>query len=284
MFVRPAYCTSPWLPRRERGRLASNRAVFRQLRIAVPFSHLVDLMDPNHLQELIDLEESYWWHVAKRRLVMSLLEQHVPLPARVVEGGIGSARNLVEFQRRGYQVAGFDLMEESVAHAKSRGIEDVCVHDLQQPWPLDREPFDAVVMLDVIEHVEDPVKVLSHAARVLTPSGVIIVTVPAYPCLYSEWDKRLGHYRRYTRKMLRDNAEQAGLTVNWMQHWNAFSLPPALVVRGYQRLFPRERSAEFPRVRPWLNQTLLGLAGMERWCMKKGAVRFGLSLAGVLGK
>ncbi len=241
-------------------------------------------MDPNHLQELISLEESYWWHVAKRQLATSLLEQFAPPPARVVEGGIGSARNLVEFQRRGYEVAGFDLMDVSVAHAKSRGIENVCVHDLQQPWPLEDGSFDAAVMLDVIEHVEDPVEVLRHAARVLTKDGVIIVTVPAYPWLFGEWDKRLGHYRRYTRKMLRENAEQAELSVTWMQNWNAFSLPPAVVVRGYQRLFPQDRDAEFPRVRPWLNQTLLGLAGMERWCMKQANVPFGLSLVGVLSK
>lgn len=241
-------------------------------------------MDPQHLQELIDLEESYWWHVAKRRLVTSLLERFTPPPGRVVEGGIGSARNLIEFQNRGYEVAGFDLMQESVDHARSRGIDQAEVHDLGDPWPLDDKSFDAAVMLDVIEHVEDPIQVLQNAARIVKDDGVLVITVPAYPFLFSDWDKRLGHFRRYTRAMFREHAAGAGLQVRWLQHWNAFSLPPAILVRGYQRVFPRDRAAEFPRVQPWMNQMLLGVAGMERWVLNHAVVPFGLSLVGVLSK
>ncbi len=241
-------------------------------------------MDPGHLDELIQLEDSYWWHIAKRQLATSLLKRFVPAPAKVVEGGVGSARNLLEFQRQGYEVAGFDLMQASVDHARSRGLDNVHVHDLEEPWPLEPGSFDAAVMLDVIEHVEDAPKVLSHAANALHDEGVIVVTVPAYPWLFGDWDKRLGHFRRYTRTMLRGHAESAGLEVRWLQHWNAFSLPPAVMVRGYQKVFPKDRAAEFPRVSPFMNQTLLRLAEMERKAMNLARVPFGLSLAGVLGK
>lgn len=240
-------------------------------------------MEKSHLQELIDLEDNYWWHIAKRKLATSLLKEHFPPPGRVVEGGVGSARNLVEFQRLGYQVSGYDLMEESVEHARSRGLDDVRVHDLADPWPVEGDSIDAVVLLDVIEHLEDPVRVLSHARQALRVGGGVIVTVPAYPWLFSEWDQRLGHFRRYTGKMLRKHAEQSGLQVAWLQHWNAFSLAPAIVVRGFQRLFPRDRPSAFPRVSPLVNNALLQLAGMERWCLRsKLPVPFGLSLVGVL--
>ena len=49
-------------------------------------------MDPSHLQELVELEDNYWWHVAKRQLVTRLLLKHCPPPGRLVEGGIGSGR------------------------------------------------------------------------------------------------------------------------------------------------------------------------------------------------
>ena len=175
-------------------------------------------------------------------------------------------------------------MPESIEHARSRGLENTHVHNLEEPWPLEPGSFDAAVMLDVIEHVADPAKVLRNAAETLKPDGVLVITVPAYPWLYGDWDKRLGHYRRYTRTMFREHADAAGLDVAWLQHWNAFSLPPAILVRGYQRVFPKDRAADFPRVNPLLNRTLLGLAGMERWCMQTAAVPFGLSLAGVLKK
>ncbi|MCA9057796.1 MAG: methyltransferase domain-containing protein, partial [Planctomycetaceae bacterium] len=110
-------------------------------------------MDPSHLQELVSLEDSYWWHVAKRQLVTRLLNRHCPPPGRLVEGGIGSGRNLVEFREMGYDVTGFDLMPESVDHVRNRGIDDVQVHDLGTPWPVDPGSLRAVVLLDVLEHV-----------------------------------------------------------------------------------------------------------------------------------
>ena len=107
-------------------------------------------MDPSHLKELVTLEDSYWWHVAKRQLVISLLEKYCPAPGRLVEGGIGSGRNLVEFNQLGYDVTGFDLMPESVQHVRNRGIEDVRVHDVGKPWPVDAKSLRAFVLLDVL--------------------------------------------------------------------------------------------------------------------------------------
>ncbi len=241
-------------------------------------------MDPSHLDELIQLEESYWWHVAKRRLVRTILQTHFPPPAKLVEGGIGSSRNLQEFQELGYQVAGFDLMDEAVAHGRNRGLDELRVHDLTQPWPLDGESMDVAVLLDVLEHMPNPVEVLRHASKVLKPGGGLVITVPAHPWLFGDWDKRLGHYRRYTARELRRHADAAELTIERLTYWNAFSLPAAIAVRGIQRVFPQDRRANFPRVSPAINRVLLSLATAERWWMQRSGVPFGLSLVGVLQK
>ena len=79
-------------------------------------------MDPSHLDQLVELEDNYWWHVAKRELVTNIVRREFPPPAKLVEGGIGSARNLVEFNKLGYEVIGFDLMPESVAHATNHSL------------------------------------------------------------------------------------------------------------------------------------------------------------------
>ncbi len=241
-------------------------------------------MEANHLDELIELEDSYWWHVAKRRLVIDLLQTHIPPPGILVEGGVGSARNLVEFQRLGYDVHGFDILPAAIEHAKSRGLQRVAQHDLSEPWPLPRESVRVAVLLDVLEHLVDPVHVLQHVASVLQPRGGIIVTVPAYPWLYSDWDKSLGHFRRYTAASLRQHATEAGLTVEWLSHWNSFTLPAAIAVRGYQRCVPRKRKSDFPRVSPLMNRMLFTLASCERRWLRKCRAPFGLSLVGVLRK
>lgn len=238
-------------------------------------------MDPKHLDELIAVEGSYWWHVAKRELALELLRKHCPAPGRLIEGGVGGGGNLAAFRAAGYEVAGFDVMEESVRHCRSVGLAAE-VHDLQEPWPVPSRHAQAVVMLDVIEHVPDPVRVLRNAGAVLAPGGGIVVSVPACPLLMGPWDRMLGHYRRYTMSELRRQARAAGLRVAWASYWNAFSLPPALVVRTAEKLVKYQRTAEFPPVAPWLNRLLIACARVERRLMKLLPLPRGLSLVGVL--
>jgi SAM-dependent methyltransferase len=237
-------------------------------------------MNPEHLNELIAVERSYWWHVAKRELVIDLLRRRFPPPGRLVEGGVGGGANLSVFRDLGYDVEGFDLMSASVEHCRGLGLP-ARVHDLGEPWPVGPAGADVVVMLDVIEHVPDPVRVLRHAAEALTPGGGLVVTVPAAPYLIGPWDRMLGHYRRYSARLLRRHAWEAGLRVNWLSHWNLFALAPAVVTRTAEKLAGREPSAEFPPVPLWLNRILVNLARAERSVMRRLPLAAGLSLVGV---
>ena len=184
----------------------------------------------------------------------------------------------------GYDVTGFDLMPESVSHVRSRGIEDVRVHDLGQPWPVESKSIRAVVLLDVLEHVEFPIEVLKHVYDALADDGAVVITVPAHPWLYSRWDEQLGHFRRYTVKEFRSHASQAGFRVQWLNYWNSFTLPAAIAVRGWEKLFPKREQPDFPEVSSLTNRALLTAAAAERWCGTHISIPSGLSLAGVLRK
>ena len=157
-------------------------------------------------------------------------------------------------------------------------------HDLSDPWPLREGSVKVAVLLDVLEHMTDPVQVLTNVAAVLEPGGGIILTVPAYPWLFGEWDESLGHFRRYTRNALIKQATATQLNVEWLSHWNSFSLPAAIAVRGYQRTAPGDRTPTFPRVPPLMNRMLVTMAGYERKWLSNRKAPFGLSLVGVLRK
>jgi SAM-dependent methyltransferase len=62
--------------------------------------------------------------------------------------------------------------------------------------------FDAVLYVDVLEHVEDDAAELEAASKILRPNGALIVLAPAHRWLYSPFDRAIGHYRRYTRRSL----------------------------------------------------------------------------------
>jgi 2-polyprenyl-3-methyl-5-hydroxy-6-metoxy-1,4-benzoquinol methylase len=68
-----------------------------------------------------------------------------------------------------------------------------------------------ITCLDVLEHTEDPVRELRTLAQCLQPEGILILTVPAFPFLFSEWDRKLGHRARYRKSQLVHELETAGL-------------------------------------------------------------------------
>lgn len=195
---------------------------------------------------------------------------------------MGAGGNLAALKKCGYQVSGFDCMPEAVRHCAGQGLEDVHVHDLEEPWPIENGSVDVVVMLDVLEHIADPVKVLRNARQKLTCGGGIVLTVPACPYLMGPWDRMLGHYRRYSGRLLGRHARAAGLRVVWLSHWNAFTYPAALMIRSLEKLFRKRRSAEFPPVSGPVNSLLQTCARVERGIMRRIPLPIGLSLVGVL--
>jgi SAM-dependent methyltransferase len=77
---------------------------------------------------------------------------------------------------------------------------DVVVGGLEALEPSAK--FSAILYIDVLEHIEDDRGELSRAVRHLEPNGHLIVLSPAFPQLFSELDRALGHYRRYTKATL----------------------------------------------------------------------------------
>lgn len=70
--------------------------------------------------------------------------------------------------------------------------------------------FDSILYIDVLEHIEKDKEELEEAAAKLNPGGYLVVLSPAFGFLYNPFDKAIGHYRRYNKKMIRQRTP-AGL-------------------------------------------------------------------------
>ncbi len=68
--------------------------------------------------------------------------------------------------------------------------------------------FDAILYIDVLEHIADDSAELRRAATYLTTGGALIVLSPAHPWLFTPFDQAIGHYRRYTKQSLQAIAPQ----------------------------------------------------------------------------
>jgi 2-polyprenyl-3-methyl-5-hydroxy-6-metoxy-1,4-benzoquinol methylase len=79
--------------------------------------------------------------------------------------------------------------------------------------------FDTVFALNVVEHISDDKQAVANARSLLAPGGRLIILVPAYAALYNRLDRNLDHYRRYTRKSVRQLLS-GGFEVLHTQYFN----------------------------------------------------------------
>ena len=124
----------------------------------------------------------------------------------------------------------------------------------------------------MIEHVEDDRAFLASIAGGLRRGTTLVVTCPALPVLWSEWDTRLGHHRRYTASSLRAALAGAGVTVSDVRY-----LFQTMVLLGLWRKIRPSRTPDFPRLGPAVNNALYLLGRLERGTL--GWVPFGASVA-----
>ena len=81
-------------------------------------------------------------------------------------------------------------------------------------------PFGSAVMINVLEHIEDDQGVLRDIYDRLVPGGCLCIWVPSYEFLYSEFDRKLGHVRRYRKRQLEADVRLAGYEVVEGRHVN----------------------------------------------------------------
>jgi SAM-dependent methyltransferase len=163
---------------------------------------------------------------------------------RVLEVGAGLGAITARYEN-GRDVVANDLSPSCVLALRERFAEHPNVHveerDLRTR-EADAE-FDSVVMVNVLEHIADDAGALRGLARLLTPGGNIVVYVPALNGLYGAWDKRIGHYRRYSVWRLREVFREAGLEPVEVRWANLLAIP-AWAAFGRGNIDDRERSGE----------------------------------------
>src|SRR5687768_5084734 len=180
-------------------------------------------------QDLYVKEQDYWWHVGKRAIVYSLLERYRRRShgnGRALDLGCGTGLNLDSLSRYARPV-GTDFSEEALKFCRERGHQLLCKADAAA-LPFQDEEFDIITALDVIEHLDDDLAALREIRRVLRPGGLVIISVPAYPILWSYWDDILGHRRRYTTKAMKDVVRRSGLRLRKVSYSNVAILLPTV--------------------------------------------------------
>lgn len=88
------------------------------------------------------------------------------------------------------------------------------------------QSFSSICYVNVLEHIEDDAAELQQAFKALQPGGHLLIFVPALSWLLSDFDKKIGHYRRYHKGPLKELVQQAGFSIRHARYFDIAGIAP----------------------------------------------------------
>ena len=203
----------------------------------------------------------HWYYIAKGRAIKAFLKDaHFD---RILDVGAGSgvfSRMLVDdgVARRSICVdPNYDDVHLG-AHHKGR---------LEYVRSVSEVDVDAVLMIDVIEHVDDDVALVREYAQKAAAGTQFLISVPAFNFLWSSHDEFLEHRRRYSLDALQDTVEKAGLAVTDIRYFFGALFPAVAAMRLAEKALRGDKDATASALKAapgWLNKSLVAFHDIER--------------------
>lgn len=157
------------------------------------------------------------WLEEKTLLLTSLLEGK-----KIIEVGCGSGL-LLQYLPKDLDLTGADFSQGNLDKAKEKNPHvNFFKADLndKNSWIKYSNSFDSVLCSEVVEHIKDDKTAMEILFSLLKPNGILVLTVPAFNLLFSEFDKKEGHFRRYSKKQISKLVEEAGFSIEESRYWN----------------------------------------------------------------
>jgi ubiquinone/menaquinone biosynthesis C-methylase UbiE len=145
----------------------------------------------NHVLNYFDLAKNY------RNYQLKLIKKHIS--GKILEVGPGRGEIIENFLDDDNKVTLVDTDEEICKILKKRFVgknADILNCDIES---LDQK-FNTILYMDVIEHIKEDEKELDKAIKKLEAGGKLIIIVPAFNFLFSEFDLNVGHFKRYYKR------------------------------------------------------------------------------------
>ena len=236
-------------------------------------------MDRALYDHMAQLDNAHWWYRGRRKILAKYIERsaNLPVDARILEIGCGTGHNLSMLGTFG-SVDAIEIDDASRAIAERRLGRPILSSPLPGLAGVERNAYDMVALLDVLEHVEDDVEALRAMAGCLKPGGKILITVPAHPWMWSKHDVVNHHHRRYTRKSLAASLTNAGLRFEKLNYFNSLLFPIAVMERFAGQVTGRESSGDAMLPAP-VNSLFETIFAFERHAIGRTQLPMGLSLA-----
>ncbi len=213
--------------------------------------------------------EKTWWYRGRSAAVRTALSSLPRAPKTILDFGAGFGGMYDVLSKGEVDVYGFEPDEEARTAAVHRGYAGTYANETEAF----SRTYDAICLFDVLEHLEDDAGFLERAKKALAPGGVMLITVPALPFLWSVHDVEHHHFRRYTSGSLQKLFRNAGYQPTFVSYWNMLLFFPAAFIRLLGKTGESGLTLPFP-----LEQIFYGIVRSEAAGMKYIRLPFGTGL------
>ncbi len=234
-------------------------------------------METSHYKILYETEKYHWWYAARRRIVRNLISTYFAgkKNIRLLDIGCGTGELLRELEPLA-ETFGVDNSPQAIAFCTERGLSNISVAEATN-LPFPNDAFDAVLCLDVLEHVKDDNAALKEIHRVAKPGGIVIIFVPTFNFLWGKSDEVSHHLRRYRLGEIRRKTNQNRLKVIRSSYFNFFLFFPILIARWLVRLFKIPIKNENEIGKGFINIILFKIFSFEARLLRRFNFPFGVS-------
>lgn len=194
----------------------------------------------------LSIESHFWVKWRFEAFLKQLGQLKIPaggaLQVLDVGSGRGTLRNQIE-AATDWTVDITDLDYKALQESASvRGR--TFYYDILEKRPEWREKYDAIMLFDVLEHIELTGPFIDALQFHLKSRGFLFINVPALPVLFSRYDEVQNHFRRYTIPTLTSEFSASDLRILDIRYWGLLNVPPLLVRRFWLNAFSKGKSDE----------------------------------------
>lgn len=229
------------------------------------------------------VQEDHWWFKVRDSILKDITQKYFKPNSLILDFGCNYGHTTRLLRSLGYDAYGVDISEEAIKYGRSLGIENIF---LESEKSFSENYFNAVVSLDVLEHIEDDQKAFDHIASIIKPGGIIVIMVPAFMFLWGAHDEISHHFRRYTLGELVGLSKRVGdFEIIKKSYFNTFLFIPIALIRLFSNLFNfKSRDSDLEINNVFLNKLFFYIFDFERKLLKYLIFPFGVSVLLVLKK
>jgi len=234
-------------------------------------------------EKIHKLQMNGWWFGnGRNKIVIDILKRSVTNfhGSRLLDVGCSEGAFLDYLNQNKIDFTAIDSDQNAINFCRERGYGNrvECGNVLNLQFP--DNSFDIVTALDVIEHVKDDIKALSEIKRVCKKNGIIFLIIPAHQWLWSSNDIAYHHWRRYSKKMVKELIKKLDLEIITLTYFNILLFPLFILITFVKKMFFQNKicsnvTIAVPKV---INCFLIKVMDFERILIKSGMVPFGASL------